>query len=75
MPRFCKINSKHNIYEVGFDALSLSSHAWIKYMLQDDFTKFIFEKDNVFILMEIKYSTLYIHSLVSLNFNDYALHF
>ena len=41
-------------------------------MLQDDFTRFIFEKDNALILMEIKNSTLHIHSLVSSNFNDYA---
>jgi hypothetical protein len=75
MPRFGEINSKHNIYEVGFDALSLSSLAWKKDMLQDDFTRFIFEKDNALILMEIKYSTLHIHSLVSSNFNDYASHF
>jgi hypothetical protein len=38
MPRFDEINSKHNIYEVGFDALSLSSLAWEKDMLQYDFT-------------------------------------
>jgi hypothetical protein len=44
-------------------------------MLQDDFTRFIFEKDNALILIEIKYSTLHIHSLVTLNFNDYASRF
>jgi hypothetical protein len=49
--------------------------AWKKYMLQDDFTRFIFEKYNALILMEIKYSTLHIYSLVSSNFNDYASHF
>jgi hypothetical protein len=38
MPRFGEINFKHNIYEVGFDALSLSSLTWKKYMLQDAFT-------------------------------------
>jgi hypothetical protein len=38
IPRFGEINSKHNIYEVRFDALSLSSLAWKKYMLQNDFT-------------------------------------
>jgi hypothetical protein len=38
MPRFDEINFENNIYEVGFDALSLSSLAWEKYMLQDDFT-------------------------------------
>jgi hypothetical protein len=38
MPRFGEINFQHNIYEVGFDAFSLSSLAWKKYMLQDDFT-------------------------------------
>jgi hypothetical protein len=42
MPRFGEINFKHNIYEVGFDSLSLSSLAWKKDMLQDDFTRFIF---------------------------------
>jgi hypothetical protein len=41
-------------------------------MLQDDFTRFIVEKDNALILMEIKYS---IHSLISSNFNVYASHF
>jgi hypothetical protein len=30
MPKFGKINSEHNIYEVEFDALSLSSLAWKK---------------------------------------------
>jgi hypothetical protein len=44
-------------------------------MLQDDFTQFIFEKDNALILMEIKYSTLHIRSLISSNFNVYASHF
>jgi hypothetical protein len=44
-------------------------------MSQDDFTRFIFEKDNAIILMEIEYSTLHIHSLISLNFNVYASHF
>jgi hypothetical protein len=38
MPKFGEINFEHNIYEVGFDTLSLSSLAWKKYMLQDDFT-------------------------------------
>ena len=38
MPKFGEINSKHNIYEVGFDALSLSSLDWKNDMLQDDFT-------------------------------------
>jgi hypothetical protein len=38
MPKFGEINSEHNISEVGFDALSLSSLAWKKYMLQDYFT-------------------------------------
>jgi hypothetical protein len=38
MQKFGETNSKHNIYEVRFDALSLSSLAWEKYMLQDDFT-------------------------------------
>jgi hypothetical protein len=38
MPKFGEINSKHNIYEVGFDVLSRSSLTWKKYMLQDDFT-------------------------------------
>jgi hypothetical protein len=33
MPKFGKINSKHNIFEVGFDALSLSSLTWEKDML------------------------------------------
>jgi hypothetical protein len=65
MPRFGEINSKHNIYEDGFDTLSLSSLAWKKYMLQDVFTQFIFEKDNALSLMEIKHSTLHIHSLIS----------
>jgi hypothetical protein len=75
MPRFGEINSKHNIYEFGFDALSLSSLTWKKDMLQYDFTRFIFEKDNPIILIKIKYSTLHIHSLVSSNFNYYASHF
>jgi hypothetical protein len=44
-------------------------------VLQDDFTRFIFENDNAHILMEIEYSTLHICSLISLNFNLYALHF
>jgi hypothetical protein len=38
MSIFGEINFKHNIYEIGFDALSLSSLAWEKDMLQDDFT-------------------------------------
>jgi hypothetical protein len=75
MPRFGEINFEHNIYEVRFDALSLSSLTWKKYMLQDNFTRFIFEKDNALILMEIKYFTWHIHSLVSSNFNDYASRF
>jgi hypothetical protein len=75
MPIFGETNFEHNIYEVRFDALSLSSLALKKDMLQDNFTRFIFEKDNALILMEIKYSTLHIHSLVILNFNDYASRF
>jgi hypothetical protein len=75
MPRFGEINSKHNIYQVGFDAISLSSLEWKKYMLQYEITRFIFEKYNALILMEIEYSTLHIHSLISLNFNVYASHF
>jgi hypothetical protein len=75
MPKFGEINSKHNVYEVGFDTLSLSSFAWKNDMLQDDFTQFIVEKDNALILMEIKYSTLHIRSLISPNFNVYASHF
>jgi hypothetical protein len=38
MSRFGEINFEHNIYEVGFDALSLSSAAWENDMLQDVFT-------------------------------------
>jgi hypothetical protein len=38
MPKFGETNSKHNTYQVGFDALSLSSLEWKKNMLQDDFT-------------------------------------
>jgi hypothetical protein len=38
MPKFVEINSEHNIYEAGFDTLSLSSVAGKKDMLQDDFT-------------------------------------
>jgi hypothetical protein len=72
---FGEINSKHNTYQVGFDVLSLSSLKWKKDMLQDDFTRFIFEKDNALILMEIEYSTLHIRSLISSNFNVYASHF
>jgi hypothetical protein len=75
MPKFDEINSKHNIYEIGFDIFSLSSLAWEKHMLQDDFTRFIFEKYNALILMEIEYSTLHIISLISSNFNVYASHF
>ena len=37
MPRFDEVNSKHNTYQVGFDACSLSSLTWEKDMLQDDF--------------------------------------
>jgi TorA maturation chaperone TorD len=44
MPRFGEINSKHNIYEVRFDALSLSSLTWEKDMLQDDFTHLFLKK-------------------------------
>jgi hypothetical protein len=44
-------------------------------MLQDDFTRFIFEKYNALILMEIEYSTLHTRSLISSNFNVYASHF
>jgi hypothetical protein len=44
MPKFGEINSKHNIYEVGFDALSLSSLAWKNDMLQDDFTHLLLKK-------------------------------
>jgi hypothetical protein len=40
-------------------------------ILHDLFLK----KTSALILMEIKYSTLHIHSLVSSNFNDYASHF
>ena len=69
MPKFGEINSKHNIYEVGFDSISLSSFTWKNDMLQDDFTRFIVEKYNALILMEIKYS---ICSLISSNFNVYA---
>jgi hypothetical protein len=75
MPKFGEINSKHSIYEVGFDALLISSLAWKNNILQDDFTQFIVEKDNALILMEIEYSTLHICSLISLNFNVYASHF
>ena len=75
MPKFGEINSKHKIYEVGFDALSLSSLAWKNDMLQDDFTRFIVEKDNALILMEIEYSTLHIRSLISSNFDDYVSRF
>jgi hypothetical protein len=75
MPIFGEINSKHNNLEVRFDALSLSSLAWKKDILKDDFTRFIFEKENALILVEIKYSTLHIHYLISLNFNVYASHF
>jgi hypothetical protein len=38
MPKFGEINSKHNIYEVGFDVLSVSSLSWKNDMLQYDFT-------------------------------------
>ena len=38
MPKFGETNSKHNTYQVGFDALSLSSLEWKNDMLQDDFT-------------------------------------
>jgi hypothetical protein len=72
MPMFGEINSIHNIFEVGFDALSLSSLTWEKYVLQDDFTRFTFEKYNALSLMNIKHSTLHIISLISSNFNDYA---
>jgi hypothetical protein len=75
MPKFGETNSKHNTYQVRFDALSLSSLEWKNDMLQDDFTRFIFEKDNALILMEIEYSTLHIRSLISSNFNVYASHF
>jgi len=75
MPKFGETNSKHKIYKVGFNALSLSSLAWEKDMLQNYFTRFIFEKYNVLILMKIKYSTLHIHSLISSNFKFYALDF
>jgi hypothetical protein len=75
MSIFGEINFKRNIYEIGFDALSLSSLPWEKDMLQADFTRFIFEKDNAPFLMEIEYSTLHICSLISLNFNVYDLHF
>jgi hypothetical protein len=75
MPKFGETNSKHNTYQVSFDALSLSSLEWKNDMLEDDFTRFIFEKDNALILMEIEYYTLHIHSLISSNFNLYALHF
>jgi hypothetical protein len=75
MPKFGETNSKHNTYQVRFDALSLSSLEWKNDMSQDDFTQFIFEKDNALILMEIEYSTMHIHSLISSNFNVYASHF
>jgi hypothetical protein len=75
MPKFGETNFKHNTYQVGFDALSLSSLKWKNDMLQDDFTLFIFEKDNALILMEIEYSTLHIRYLISSNFNVYASHF
>jgi hypothetical protein len=75
MPTFGETNSKHNTYQVGFDALSLSSLELKNGMLQDDFTRFIFEKDNALILMEIEYFTLYIRSLISSNFKVYASHF
>ena len=43
MSRFGEINFEHNIYEVGFDALSLSSLAWknicCKMILHDLFLK------------------------------------
>jgi hypothetical protein len=73
MSIFGEINFKHNIYEVGFDALSLSSLAWEKYMPQDDSRQFIFEKDNAFI-MEIEDSILHIHSLIRLNSHDSTAH-
>ena len=75
MPKFGETNSKHNTYQVGFDALSPSSLKWKRDMLQDDFTRFIFEKENALILMEIEYSTLHIRSLISSNFNIYVSHF
>jgi hypothetical protein len=75
MPKLSETNSKHNTYQVGFDALSLSSLERKNDMLRDDFTRFIFEKDNALILMEIEYSTLHIRSLISLNFNICASHF
>jgi hypothetical protein len=75
MPKFGETNSKHNTYQVGFDPLSPSSLEWKKDMLKNDFTRFIFEKENALILMEIEYSTLHIRSLISLNFNVYASHF
>ena len=39
MPKFGETNSKHNTYHVGFDALSLSSLAWKKDMLEDESEK------------------------------------
>jgi hypothetical protein len=75
MQKFGETNSKRNTYQVGFDDLSLSSLEWKSDMLQDDFTRFIFEKDNALILMEIEYSTLHIHYLISSNFNVHASHF
>jgi hypothetical protein len=75
MPKFGEINSKHNIYEVGLDAISLPSLIRKNDMLQDDFTRFIFEKYHALIPMEIKYSTFHIHPLISSNFNVYASHF
>jgi hypothetical protein len=42
MPKIGEINFEHNIYEVGFDNHSLSSLAWKKDTLEDDFTIFIF---------------------------------
>jgi hypothetical protein len=44
MSKFGEIHSEHDIYEVGFDSLSLSSLTQKNDMLQDDFTRFIVEK-------------------------------
>jgi hypothetical protein len=75
MLNFGEINSKPNIYKLGFDACSLSSLTGERDMLRDDFTQFIFEKDNSIYFMEIKHSKLHIRSLLSSNLNVYASHF
>jgi hypothetical protein len=75
MLNFGEINSKPNIDKLGFDSCSLSSLTWEKDMLRDDFTQFIVEKDDALHIMEIKYSKLHIHSLISSNLNVDASHF